>query len=95
MRACTACNDRADPWALGKSGVERRGEVLRVLVDALRGIATVLQPFMPDSMARMLDQLGVREDERTFAALEVALPGGRRLHAPQGIFPRYVEPEQS
>ncbi|MFT9417036.1 methionine--tRNA ligase [Acetobacter sp.] len=95
IRACNAYIDHQAPWALRKTDVERMADVLRVLLDALRGIATMLQPFMPDSMARMLDQLGVTQDERTFAALEVALPGGRQLPAPQGIFPRYVEPEQS
>ncbi|OUJ13425.1 methionine--tRNA ligase [Acetobacter okinawensis] len=95
IRACNAYIDHQAPWALRKTDVERMADVLRVLLDALRGIATMLQPFMPDSMARMLDQLGVTQDERTFAALEVPLPGGRQLPAPQGIFPRYVEPELS
>ena len=36
--------------------------VLRVLLDALRATATLLQPFMPGSMERMLDQLGVPPD---------------------------------
>ncbi len=40
------------------------GEVLRVLADIQRVIATVLQPFMPDSMARMLDQLGVPRERK-------------------------------
>ncbi|MFT8549762.1 MAG: methionine--tRNA ligase [Acetobacter okinawensis] len=95
IRACNAYIDHQAPWALRKTDVERMADVLRVLLDALRGIATMLQPFMPDSMARMLDQLGVAQDERIFAALEVPLPGGRQLPAPQGIFPRYVEPEPS
>ncbi|MGG6428491.1 methionine--tRNA ligase [Acetobacter ghanensis] len=94
IRACNAYIDHQAPWALRKTDVERMADVLRVLLDALRGIATMLQPFMPHSMARMLDQLGVAEDERTFAALETPLPGGRQLPPPQGIFPRYVEPEQ-
>ncbi|MBS0987632.1 methionine--tRNA ligase [Acetobacter okinawensis] len=95
IRACNAYIDHQAPWALRKTDVERMADVLRVLLDALRGIATMLQPFMPHSMDRMLDQLGVAQNERTFAALEVPLPGGRQLPAPQGIFPRYVEPEPS
>lgn len=95
IRACNAYIDHQAPWALRKTDVERMADVLRVLLDALRGIATMLQPFMPHSMARMLDQLGVAQNERTFAALETPLPGGRSLPAPQGIFPRYVEPEPS
>jgi methionyl-tRNA synthetase len=41
----------------------------------------------------MLDQLGVAEDARDFAALAVPLAPGTALPKPQGIFPRYVEPE--
>ena len=55
------------PGALGAAPDRpaRMGAVLRVLADTLRVIATVLQPFMPGSMARMLDQLGVPADART------------------------------
>lgn len=68
-------------------------DVLRVLVDMIRGIATMLQPYMPNTMDRMLTQLGVQEDERTFAALETPLPAGRTLPKPEGLFPRFVEEE--
>jgi methionyl-tRNA synthetase len=43
-------------------------------------------------MARMLDQLGVPADARAFGALDVPLVDGQTLPAPQGVFPRYVEP---
>ena len=66
--------------------------VLRVLADVLRVIATVLQPFMPGSMGRMLDQLGVPADARQLADLGTPLADGVALPAPQGVFPRYVEP---
>ena len=56
--------DRQAPWALRKTDPARMGAVLRVLADVLRALATVLQPFMPDSMARMLDQLGVPRGAR-------------------------------
>jgi methionyl-tRNA synthetase len=52
----------------------------------------LLQPVMPGSMARMLDQLGVPADARTFAALATPLKDGQTLPPPQGVFPRYVEP---
>jgi methionyl-tRNA synthetase len=67
------------------------GSVLRVLADTLRYVATVLQPFMPDSMSKMLDQLGVPEDARSLTALAAPLPAGTVLPAPQGVFPRFVE----
>ncbi len=91
VRAANAYIDHQAPWALRKTDPARMAIVLRVLVDAVRGIATVLQPFMPGSMARMLDQLGVPDGARDFAALAVPLAEGTALPAPAGVFPRYVE----
>jgi methionyl-tRNA synthetase len=67
------------------------GGVLRVLADVIRTVATVLQPFMPDSMGRMLDQLAVPAEARSLAGLAQPLADGTVLPAPQGIFPRFVE----
>jgi methionyl-tRNA synthetase len=91
IRAANAYIDRQAPWALKKTDIKRMEAVLRVLVDAMRPVATLLQPFMPDSMGRMLDQLGVPEDARSIASLATPLPGGMSLPAPSGVFPRYVE----
>lgn len=93
IRAANAYIDHQAPWALKKTDPARMADVLRVLVDVIRTVATMLQPYMPDTMRLMLDQLGVAEDERAFAALETPLPGGRVLPKPQGLFPRFVEPE--
>ncbi len=93
IRAANSYIDRQAPWALKKTDPERMADVLRVLVDMIRGIATMLQPFMPDTMDKMLVQLGVQDDERTFAALETLLPAGRTLPKPEGLFPRFVEEE--
>jgi methionyl-tRNA synthetase len=67
------------------------GSVLYVLAETLRHLAILTQPFVPEAAAKLLDQLAVPEDARTFAALSEALPPGRHLPAPQGLFPRYVE----
>jgi len=91
VRAANAYIDRQAPWALRKTDPVRMASVLRVLADVLRYIATVLQPFMPDSMAKLLDQLGVPPDQRDFAALVGPLPAGTKLPAPSGVFPRFVE----
>jgi methionyl-tRNA synthetase len=92
IRAANAYIDHQAPWALRRTDAARMAAVLRVLADALRVIATVLQPFMPDSMAKMLDQLGVPAAARGFAALDTPLPEGTALPPPAGVFPRYVEP---
>ena len=92
VRAGNGYIDRQAPWALRKTDLARMGEVLRVLADVLRVVATVLQPFMPGSMGRMLDQLGVPAGARDLATLGVAVADGTVLPPPQGLFPRHVEP---
>jgi methionyl-tRNA synthetase len=92
VRAANAYIDRQAPWALSRTDPARMGAVLRVLVDTLRVLATVLQPFMPGSMERMLDQVGASADERSFASLTKPLLDGTALPPPTGVFPRYVEP---
>jgi methionyl-tRNA synthetase len=91
IRAANAYIDKQAPWALKKTDEARMAAVLRVLADVIRAVATLLQPFMPDSMGRMLDQLGVPAEARDFAALDTPLPAGLVLPPPAGVFPRYVE----
>jgi methionyl-tRNA synthetase len=77
---------------LNKTDKLRMGAVLRVLVDTMRVVATLLQPFMPTAMANMLDQLGVPLHARSIEALAAPLADGIHLPAPRGVFPRFVEP---
>lgn len=91
IRAANAYIDHQAPWALKKTDVARMGAVLRVLADVIRHIATVLQPFMPDSMTRMLDLVAVPAEGRSLAGLATPLLDGTVLPAPVGIFPRFVE----
>jgi methionyl-tRNA synthetase len=90
IRAANAYIDHQAPWALKKTDEARMAAVLRVLADVIRHVATVLQPFMPDSMEKMLDQLAVPMDARTLAGLATPLADGSTLPAPQGVFPRFV-----
>ncbi len=84
--------DEQAPWALKKTDPARMETVLYVLAETLRHLAILIQPFMPGSMAAMLDQLAIPASERSFAALtpEHALKPGTPLPAPQGVFPRFV-----
>ncbi len=91
IRAADGYIDQMAPWSLRKTDLARMGHVLRVLAEVIRVVATVLQPFMPSSMARLLDQLGVAGEARDLAALATPLPDGARLPAPHGVFPRWVE----
>ena len=94
IRAANAYIDHQAPWALRRTDPARMEAVLRVLADVLRGVATVLTPFMPDAMARMLDQLGVPATARDLAGLAVAVVDGTVLPAPVGVFPRLVDAEE-
>jgi methionyl-tRNA synthetase len=83
--------DEQAPWTLRKTDPARMGTVLYVLMEALRRLGILIQPFMPQSMAKLLDQLAVPADARDFAALDKTLTPGTSLPPPQGIFPRFVE----
>ncbi len=84
-----------EPWALKKTDPERMGTVLYVTAEVVRQIALLLQPFMPDSTAKLLDLVAAPADSRDFAALGEAgrLVPGTPLQAPTPVFPRYVAPE--
>jgi len=86
IRAANVHITEQAPWALKKTDPARGVAVLRGLHDALRVIATLLTPFMPTTMAAMLDQLGVPEDARNLAALATPLPGGLALPPPAPLF---------
>src|SRR5690606_1627414 len=85
-----------EPWALRKSDPARMATVLYVTIEALRQVAILCQPVMPDAAARLLTLLGVGPEERQFDRLGAGgrARAGTPLPAPEGVFPRYVEPEQ-
>lgn len=86
-----------EPWALRKSDPTRMGTVLYVTAEVLRIVGILVQPFIPDSAAKLLDLLGVSADQRLIAAIGEGgrLAPGTALPAPQPVFPRFVEPEAS
>ena len=65
--------------------------VLYTLAEVLRHLGILMQPFVPGAAVMLLDQLAVPPEARRFVDLADALPPGRSLAAPQGIFPRFVE----
>jgi len=85
--------DEQAPWALRRTDTGRMHTVLYVLAETLRHLGILVQPFVPDAASALLDQLAVPAQARRFADLAQALPPGRELPTPQGIFPRFVEAE--
>jgi methionyl-tRNA synthetase len=97
IRAVFACNQYIDaqaPWALRKTDPERMIAVLATLCEAIVDLAIAIQPVVPASAAKLLDQLGVPAGERDFAALadtgryERLAASGFTLAPPTPIFPR-------
>jgi len=104
MRAVFACNQYVDeqaPWALRKSDPERMRVVLLTLFMAVRDLAIAIRPVVPTSADRLLDQMGIAEGERDFAAMADGgwyarlAAGGFRLAQPVGVFPRLELPPEA
>ena len=87
--------DEQAPWALRKSDPERMATVLYALAETIRHVAVLLQPIMPGSCARMLDQLAITAGERGFEWLAAPhrLAPGTPLPKPEGVFPRWAVEE--
>jgi methionyl-tRNA synthetase len=85
--------DAQEPWKLRKEDPARMATVLYVLADTIRQLGILVQPFMPESGAKILDQLAVSDGARDFDALGARLTGGTALPKPQPVFPRYMDPD--
>jgi len=95
IRAANAYVDHQAPWKLRKEDPERMKTVLYTLAEVIRHLAIILQPFMPDSCEKLLDQLSLGQNDRGFDELgsHAALQAGTEIPKPQGAFPRFVEEE--
>jgi methionyl-tRNA synthetase len=84
--------DAQAPWALKKTDVARMKVVLYTLVETIRCVGIILQPFMPDAIAELLDFLYVPAEQRDwkFIVKEHALQTVT-IDEPKPLFPRFVE----
>ncbi|TNE66894.1 MAG: methionine--tRNA ligase [Alphaproteobacteria bacterium] len=82
------------PWTLKKTDPERMKTVLYVVAETIRQIAILAQPIMPQSMDKLLDQMGVTE--RGFEMIGEAgrLQPGTAIPKPEGVFPRLELPAE-
>lgn len=82
-----------EPWALKKTNPARMETVLWTTAEVLRMVGILIQPYVPQSAAKLLDLLAVPEDARRFADFGKRLVAGTPLPAPAPVFPRFVEEE--
>lgn len=90
IRAADGYIDAQAPWSLRKTDIARMHSVLYTLCGVLRVLGVVLQPFMPETMGKLLDYLAVGP-ERSLKILDTALVEATPLPTPTGLFPRVVE----
>lgn len=79
------------PWALAKAGKEDKlRTVMGVLLEGLRQVSWMLEPFMPETAQKMRDQLGVTETVAEGLALRAwaRLRPGTIVKKGEALFPR-------
>ena len=87
--------DEQAPWGLKKTDPERMQTVLYVTAEVVRQVAILCQAFLPESAGKLLDQLKIGSDKRDFAHLGIGnrLDPTTVIDKPEGVFPRFVEPD--
>jgi methionyl-tRNA synthetase len=97
--ACNAYIDAQAPWTLKKTDPERMETVLATLFICIAQLAVGIAPLIPASAAKLLDQMGVPQDVRTFTGIgshwySPLAESDFRMAAPQGLFPRLELPAE-
>ncbi|MBQ1815352.1 MAG: methionine--tRNA ligase, partial [Ruminococcus sp.] len=98
MNLAKRCNkyiDETAPWVLAKDEAkrERLGTVLYNLLEAIRYVAVLLQPFMPDSHKAILSQLNCDIADYDSLAEFGRTVAGTKLGDPVPLFVR-IDPEK-
>jgi methionyl-tRNA synthetase len=89
-----------EPWILGKNQENKRKltAIMYDLLAALRAIAILISPFMPQASGKILQQIGVDESHRLDLASirkENALTAGSALIRGELLFPRIDKEKES
>ncbi len=100
MQAVFACNAYVDaqaPWALKKSDPERMETVLATLYICIAQLAVGVIPIIPESAAKLLDQMGISKELQNFSGISShwyspLAESDFQIAAPKGLFPRLDQP---
>ena len=85
--------DQTTPWILAKDEEkkERLGTVMYHLVESIRIIAALIAPVMPNTPARICEQIGLEDESLlTFESIKTfgAFPAGAKVTKGEALFPR-------
>jgi methionyl-tRNA synthetase len=89
-----------EPWSLGKdpANKEKLTAIMYNLIVALRAIAVLLMPFMPQTAEKILQQTGVKEPHKLDLASilkDDALTAGNPLIRGESLFPRINQEKEA
>ncbi|MBR5382243.1 MAG: methionine--tRNA ligase [Clostridia bacterium] len=90
---CNKYIDGTQPWVLGRDPEKRGrlGNVLLILAECIRFVAVLIGPVMPNTPARIFEQLGVTDEAlKSWDSLNCfgKLPEGIRVHKGDALFLR-------
>ncbi len=80
--------DEEEPWNLKQIDINRMNVVIYCLIESLRQIALLIQPFMPDTSIKILDSLSIKDDSRKLSDLKDRICPHTLLNKPNQLFPR-------
>ena len=77
------------PWHL--KNIDDINQVLYIVVEVIRYVAILLQPFIPSSAAKILDQLNIPNTNRNFEHLKIeyAINSGIELNKLDPVFIKF------
>ena len=80
--------DNQAPWSLKKNDFQRMEVVLYTLIETIRQISIMLQPFIPNTSKSILDHIQIPLVKRDIKSVELFIDGGIKISTPIPLFPR-------
>ena len=80
--------DNQAPWSLKKNNFQRMEVVLYTLIETIRQISIMLQPFIPNTSKSILDHIQIPLVKRDIKSIELFFDGGIKISTPKPLFPR-------
>ena len=84
--------DEQAPWKLKIDNKDRMYDVLWNLIECIRHLGILLLPFIPESADKILDQISVPKNKRSFEFLgKKGMLNNNQINNPSPIFPRHLD----
>ena len=80
--------DEQAPWLLKKNDFNRMENVLYILLETLKQIGIILQPFIPISSDYILNHLSIPNHLREFSSIGIFIKDDIDITMPTSLFPR-------